>query len=131
MTKRLKKETSLLNKYELNVLLPILVKALEMKRGKKNAITGKEITEGLINSGVKANETQVCRIIYHIRMNDIIAGLMGSRYGYYISNSAEELMHYENNLLKRERALKEVRMSIKRQRRILHAQLAQKQIQLF
>ena len=131
MNINLKNESRALSNYELNVLLPVLKKGLETKKGKSNAVKGKQIMEGLINNGVKVNERQMHRIINYIRMNDLIAGLMASHNGYYISCSAEELIDYEKSLLSREAALKEVRMSIKRQRKTLYSQLAQKKTQLF
>ena len=131
MNIELKNKSHSLSNYELNVLLPILKKGLEKKNGRINAVKGKQIIEGLKSHGLKISERQMQRLINHIRMNDLIAGLMASSKGYYISCSAEELMDYENRLLSREEAIKEVRMSIERQRKILYSQLAQRQTQLF
>ena len=47
MKKELKKETCPLSNYELNVLLPILMKGLETKKGRANAVTNKQIVQGL------------------------------------------------------------------------------------
>lgn len=131
ITLKLKKATPSLSLYDQNVLLPILVKGLKRKKGKENAVIGKQIIEGLKSHGLKINERQMYRIITHIRKNDLIVGLMASRSGYYISYNAEELMDYEASLLSRETAIKEVRMSIERQRRTMCSQFAQRQTQLF
>ena len=117
LKKDFKKETySSLNIYEQNVLLPILVKTLKTKNGESNAITSKQIVEALQSYGLKLNLTNVFRIIYYIRMNDLIVGLMGSKSGYYVISSEEDFIKYENRLSSREVAVRKVRMSIKRQR---------------
>lgn len=117
--------------YEQNVLLPILMNGLEMKKGKVNAVTGKQILHGLRNSGLRVGERQVYRLINHIRTNDLIVGLMASYNGYYITSNEQELIDYEENLLARETAFREVRMSIKRQRRAMFKQIPQRQLQIF
>ena len=120
-----------LNIYEQNVLLPILVNALKIKKGRKNAVKSKQIIEGLHSHGLKIKEKQVHRIINHIRMNDIVMGLMGSSVGYYIIDSEQDFINYEDGLLKRETALRKVRMCIKRQRESKFAECLYKQEQLF
>ena len=116
MKKRSRIEERPLNIYEYSVLLPILVNALKTKNGKENAVTSTQIVTALRGHNMKINERNVCRIVNHIRMNDLINGLMASNVGYYISNSEEELMDYENSLLIRETSIKKLRKSIERQR---------------
>ena len=120
-----------LSVYEYNVLLPILVNALKIKKGRANAVTSTQIVEALRSHEMKVNERSVCRIINHIRMNDLIVGLMGSSAGYYITNSEQEFLNYEESLLRREEAIKEVRLCIKKQRKSMFSQLSQKHPQLF
>ena len=129
MKKELKKQTRPLTNYDHNVLLPILIKGLELKKGKMNAVTSRLIVEGLSSQGLKINDRDVRRIISHIRMNDLVAGLITSSAGYYITNSEQDFMKYEDTLLAREKAIKKVRMSIQRQRRTMFSQLSQKNTQ--
>ena len=89
------------------------------------------MVEVLQGYGLKLNESNVCRIIRFIRVNDLIVGLKGSSAGYYIISSEQEFMGYEDTLLSREVALRKVRMSMKRQRRAMFSQVAQKQVHLF
>ena len=127
----LTKETYRLSAYEQNVLLPILMKGLTLKIGKKNAVTNKQIVQSVRKYGLKINETSVIMLINHIRMNDLIAGLMASSLGYYITDSEQELMNYEVTLQKREVALRKVRMSIQRQRQSMFKHYSPKQLQMF
>ena len=131
MKKRMKKETRPLTNYDHNVLLPILIKGLEMKKGKMNAVTNRQIVHGLRSHGLKVSHRDVSTLINHIRTNDLVVGLMASSVGYYISNSEQELVKYEDSLLGREREIRKVRMSIERQRRAMFAQHSQRQLQLF
>ena len=134
MKKVLKTKTHPLSNYEQNVLLPILVKGLKLKKGKNNAVTAKQIVEGLRSYGLKLNERHVCSIINFIRMNDLIVGLMGSSVGYYIISREQDFIKYEDSLLSRELALRNLRMNIKRQRRTIFTQLShisQMQTQVF
>lgn len=135
MRKVMKKESYRpLTIYEQNVLLPILIKGLEMKKGKMNAVTSIQIVMGMKKHGLNINNTSVNKLINYIRKNDLIVGLMGSALGYYIISSEQEFIDYEDNLMGREAALRRVRMCIKRQRRSLFAEeqkVPQKQRQIF
>lgn len=131
MKNELKKRTQPLNNYEQNVLLPILMKGLKMKRGMMNAVTNKQIIHGLRAHGLRTNEKNLCKLINYIRINDLVAGLMASSTGYYIASNEQELIKYENSLLNREVKIRKVRMSIKRQRRAMFSKLSYKQTQLF
>ena len=131
MKKELKKQSCRLSVYEQNVLLPILIKGLEMKAGKANAVTNKQIVQSLPGHGLKINYRCVCRLINHIRTNDLVEGLVASSFGYYVTNCERELLNYEDRLLSREKSIKQVRMSMQRQRRTMFAKLGQKQRQLF
>ena len=117
----LKREPQGLSNYDLNVLLPILKKGLETKKGEANAVNGKQIIEGLRSHGLKINNRSMHMLINHIRTNDLIEGLMASRAGYYVSNSEHELANYEASLLGRETSIRDVRLSMQRQRRKMFA----------
>ena len=117
----LKREPQGLSNYDLNVLLPILKKGLATKKGKANAVNGKQIIEGLRSHGLKINNRSLVGLINYIRTNDLIEGLMASQAGYYVSNNEYELANYEARLLGREVSLRNVRLSMKRQRRKMFA----------
>ena len=118
---KLKNESQGLSNYDLNVLLPMLKKGLETKKGKANAVNGKQIIEGLRSHGLKINNRSMVVLINYIRTNDLIEGLMASQAGYYVSNNEYELANYEARLLGREVSLRNVRLSMQRQRRKMFA----------
>ena len=120
--------------YEQNVLLPILIKGLEMKKGKMSAVTSIQIVMGMKKHGLNINNTSVNKLINYIRTNDLIDGLMATSLGYFITNSENELINYEATLLCREMALRKVRMSMQRQRRSMFTEdkkVPQKQREIF
>ena len=119
MKKELKKKTRKITNYEQKVLLPILLKGLKTKKGKKNAVTNKEIVYGLQSHGFRICETDVRALINHIRTNDLVVGLIATSTGYYITNNEQDFLNYEDSLLGRETAIRDVRYSIQRQRRMM------------
>ena len=121
MKRELKRRTRHISNYDYNVLLPILIKGLEMKKGRMNAVTNREIVHALQSHGLKINHADVTSLINHIRTNDLIIGLVATNSGYYTTNSEQDIMNYENTLLGREMEIRKVRMSIERQRRKLFA----------
>lgn len=121
MIKGFDRETQPLTEYEVGVLLPLLVKGLQTKLGHENAVTNKHIVAALKGT-CKLNEARVRKIINHIRTNDLVPGLIATSEGYFIATTEAELLEYEESLKGREDAIREVRLSIARQRRILYEQ---------
>lgn len=121
MIKGFDRETQPLTEYEIGVLLPLLVKGLQTKLGRENAVTNKYIVNAL-KGACKLNEARVRKIINHIRTNDLVPGLIATSEGYFIATTEAELLEYEESLKGREDAIREVRLSIARQRRILYQQ---------
>lgn len=121
MIKGFDRETQPLTEYEIGVLLPLLVKGLQTKLGRENAVTNKHIVNAL-KGACKLNEARVRKIINNIRTNDLVPGLIATSEGYFIATTEAELLEYEESLKGREDAIREVRLSIARQRRILYQQ---------
>lgn len=130
MIKGFDKETAPLCEYESGVLLPIMIKGLQTKIGKRSAIKNGQIVQTL-KSSYKITEARVRKLINHIRTNDIIPGLIATSDGYYIAQTENELIEYEESLKGRENAIREVRVSIERQRRKLFRVNTEIQTELF
>lgn len=130
MIKGFDNETAPLTEYETGVLLPQLISGLKTKQGRRSAVTNKYIVSRLKGS-FKISEARVRKIINHIRTNDLIPGLIATSDGYFIAEAESELLEYEESLKGREDAIREVRQSIARQRRILYEQKRTEQRDLF
>jgi hypothetical protein len=91
-------------------LLPVIVKGLSTKKGSANAVSNKEICAGLLKKyEVQISEARIRKIINHIRMNNLLPGLIANGCGYYISTNPDEVKEYIISLDHRERAIKGVR----------------------
>lgn len=120
MIKGFNSETAPLTEYEENVLLPLVLRGLKTKIGKENAVTNRTIVQRLNIAGYTVTEPQIRKLINHIRMTDLLPGLIATSGGYFLATSEAELLDYEQSLIGREDAIKQVRLAIARQRRILY-----------
>ena len=120
MKKGFNSETAPLTEYEENVILPIVLCGLRNKVGKANAVTNRTIVQRLNIAGHTTTEPRIRKIINHIRMTDLLPGLIATSGGNFLATSESELLDYEQSLLGREDAIKQVRLAIARQRRILY-----------
>ena len=102
-----------LTEYELNTLLPIVIKGLKSKYGKENAITNKKICEALKSKGYKVSEPRLRKVIHHIRVEQLIVGLCCNSKGYYVTDSIEELGRYVESLAQRIRSQQSIYKSMK------------------
>lgn len=115
MIKGFKRETCPLSDYEQDILLPAILSVLDGKIGRQNAVKNKDIIE-LLKKKYKINPARLRKVINYIRINDYLTGLVATSKGYYMVTDRQELLDYEESLKGREDAIREVRMSIKRQR---------------
>ena len=112
-------QTEPLSEYEQNTLLPIITRGLRARIGKESAVINRHIVSQL-KPKYNVNEARVRKIINHIRTEDMIPGLIATSEGYFIAETEQELRDYEESLLGRELAIRQVRESIARQRRELY-----------
>ena len=117
-------QTEPLTEYEEQTLLPQLVRGLRTKIGKSMSVTNKAIIEGMKkNLGLSISDARVRKLINHIRTKDLVPCLIATSSGYYIAETEQELKEYEESLLGREEAIRNVRLSIQRQRISKYQQL--------
>lgn len=73
----------MLEKFEIEVLVPMVVETLEHKIGKDNALKGSDICGWLERCGYDVNPGRLRLIINYIRSNDLVIGLVACGKGYY------------------------------------------------
>ncbi len=117
MIKGFTTETEPLSDYERDVLVPVLIRGLIEKVGKARAVTNKYIVQCL-KADYKITEARVRKVINYIRTKDLVPCLIATSDGYYIAETEQELKDYEDSLLGREEAIRAVRLSINRQRKL-------------
>lgn len=108
-------ETGSLNEYEKETLLPIMVKCLQRKIGKENAITNRMMCNKMQEYGYDVCETRIRKIINHIRVNNLINCLMASNKGYYVADNQREIKEYIRSLKGRVEAINAVIEAIQEQ----------------
>lgn len=118
MLQGFKTQTEPLTEYEKNMVMPAIITLLKERKGSRSAITSKRICDILEN--YKISEPRVRKIINHIRTNDLVPCLIANSGGYYIAQSEDEMLNYEDSLLGREEAIHIVRRAMERQRRMLY-----------
>tara|TARA_R110000851_G_scaffold44178_3_gene108760 strand:- start:733 stop:1152 length:420 start_codon:yes stop_codon:yes gene_type:complete len=101
-----------LTEYEIETLLPLVVRGLKGKVGKANSITNKAICEKLKASDYKISEPRLRKIIHHIRIEHLIVGLCCNSKGYYVTDSLEELGRYVESLAQRIRSQQAIHKSM-------------------
>ena len=111
--------TEELTDYENQIVKPIIIQGLELKRGKENAVTNKHIVKKLKDMQINTSTPRVRKIIHDIRVNDTIPCLIATSSGYYISKDIEELDSYILSLAQRIRSIKQIRDSLQEQRDLL------------
>lgn len=107
--------TEQLDSFDKSMLVPAMVRGLQTKIGKANAITNKQMIAGLKKHGYEVTDSKVRKLINYIRNNALVPCLIATSKGYYIGETLEELEGYVQSLAQRESAIKQVRQSIQTQ----------------
>lgn len=114
MIKGFDNETAPLNEYEERTLLPIIANWLK-QTNKLKPIINKKATMYLNNKGYKINEARFRKIVNAIRMRDIVANVVATSKGYYVSCDAEEVAAYIQSLRERAGAINAMADALVRQ----------------
>jgi hypothetical protein len=95
-------------------MLPKILKGLSTMHGAANAISNKEIAEKIFKKyEVQLSDARIRKIINHIRMQNLLPGLIANGCGYYVTSNITELMEYYKSLDGREMAIHAIKMKVK------------------
>ena len=112
MIKNFDEITYELTEFEEFELLPIMLKALSQKIGSGNVVSNKQMKKGLLNiCGIKVSDARIRKIIHHIRVKQLIKGLIANSKGYYVAESKEEIQTFVDSLQQRINSIETVKMS--------------------
>lgn len=101
MIQGFEEQTEELTQYEIEVLVPIMVKGLSTKIGQDNAITNSKIRSRLKDKEMDITDSKIRKIINYIRVNKLIVNLLATSKGYFISNDPNEISRYKESLIAR------------------------------
>ena len=108
-------QTSQLSREEIEIS-KVIIRGLERRIGKENAVSSNEMMKGLARMGIDIAGSRVRKIINHIRNTNAIPGLAANSNGYYCVKNIEELDEYIRSLQERIDAQLYVLESLKKQR---------------
>jgi len=114
MIKGFDRHTKRLTDFERKEILPKVVTILSNRIGRDKALKNGTIV-GMLDNAITPPDMR--KIINYIRRSGLVKGLVANSTGYYVAESEQELIEYEQSLKGRERAIREVRMSIRKQRK--------------
>lgn len=100
-------QTHELTKYELEVLLPLMVVGLKSKIGQNRVITNPEICKALKSQGYEVSEPRIRKLIFFIRQNNLVPKLIASSKGYWVATNQNEVRTWIASLQSRINALQE------------------------
>ena len=118
MIQGFEKETAPLNDYEMDVLLPVIVRGLLLRVGKSRRVSSTAIIDGMTGAKYRLDGPRLRKIINFIRMNDIIVGLVSDGKGYYVATTASEIDECIASLQGRVDATQAIIRALQRQRQI-------------
>ena len=101
-----------LTDYEFSSLLPIIIRALALKKGINQAVTNTNIVSGLKSYNLKTSSVRVRKMINAIRNENLVPLLVSTSKGYHIAESKEEVVNYIQSLKQRASAIIKVRQSL-------------------
>lgn len=94
-------------------LLPQFVEGLKKHKGKQNAITNIAIIDAFLEKkNIKISPARVRKIINHIRIHNMVPGLLANSDGYYVSTDPGEVIMYMSSLEGRIKAIQKVRAAM-------------------
>lgn len=96
-----------LTKYELEVLLPLMIIGLKTKVGQDRVITNPEICKALKSQGYEVSEPRIRKLIFYIRQNNLVPKLIASSKGYWVATNQHEVKTWIASLQSRISALQE------------------------
>jgi len=117
MIKSFERHTNRLTDFERKEILPKVVTILSNRIGRDKALKNGTIVGMLDNA---TTPPRMRKIINYIRRSGLVKGLVANSTGYYVAESEQDLIEYEQSLKGRERAIREVRMSIRKQRKDMY-----------
>lgn len=94
--------TKELNQYEHDVIVPILIKVLSVRKGKARAITNGKIIIGLKQKfNIKTSGPRIRKMIHFIRITGVVTRLIATSKGYHRAERKTEMTDYINSLHQR------------------------------
>lgn len=94
--------THTMTPYEMDVVLPAILRGMKTKIGKDNTVTCRAIVDGLdFNGGIKTSQPRVRHILHWLRVTKTLKNCCANSKGYWIAVNKGERDHYKKGLKER------------------------------
>lgn len=104
-----------LTDYEVNTLIPLIVRKIKLNVGPENAASSKHIILVLKGLGHRTSGPRLRKMINLIRRTGLVPNLLASGKGYYVANDKEDAKRFIKSLREREEAIRAVRLAMEEQ----------------
>lgn len=101
-------QTCELNQYEQDVLLPLIIKGLQVRVGEDKAITNAKIREGMERNETPLSDARVRKIVHFIRVKRLVPFLCASSKGYWVEPDRERYEKWIGSLQGRINSIAEI-----------------------
>jgi hypothetical protein len=109
-------ETAPLSDYELNKVVPLLVRFFRRRYGENKAVTNHYLCRKMQAKGYVVSEARIRKAISHIRLCNLVPCLIASSKGYFrVHPDSDRLKEYIDSLKGREMAIRAVREALEEQ----------------
>lgn len=101
MIRRFEEYTKDLTEYERDILLPVVIRGMEVRVGKENAITNAAAIAKLQSKGYVISDSRFRKLMHVIRVSGMLPGVVASSKGYYVANDDSDIQDYIESLADR------------------------------
>lgn len=113
-------ETQPLTTYQLDTLVPAIIRGMKCHYGKERAITSAKIVKLMVGHGYKISDVTLRRCIKHIQTHNLLTWIIAGENGFYYSRDPDEVKKQIESLRGREEAIRSVRESLEHSLNIQH-----------
>lgn len=110
--KLFEQDTLPLTDYELNTLIPAIIRGFKQHKGIEKAITSKKICEALTKNGYKASDVKLRKCIKHIQRNHLLNWIVATGEGFFYTEDPQIVKSQIESLRGREEAIRSVRIAL-------------------
>lgn len=105
-------ETKPLSDYEVNTLVPIIIRGLRSHYGPNAAITSQQMCIALRDKGYRINDVTLRKCVKYIQRNRLLNWIVATANGFFYTEDPRLVKDQIESLRNREDAIRSVRMAL-------------------
>jgi len=112
-----------LSNHEKNVLLPLVLNMMQHRKDKEKVFSNIKIRKVLKEFGQDIADSQIRKIIFHIRNNDLLDLLIANNDGYYVATNIQDIERWiemqKGKIAAMHESLAAIQRQMERQKKVL------------